>query len=116
MPIFCCCMYSFFNILHSDAPVFTKKTVGMSSLFVLAIFQESLHVLHANLIIPFIDMHNNRQMLFLHKPNSQVSVYLCLMTHFSSMEKVVATTGKGHMKILSWICYLLMIIISCFMA
>lgn len=57
----------------------------MSSSFVLAIFQESLHVLHANLIFPF--MHNNRQMLFLHKPNSQVSVYLGLMTHFSSMKK-----------------------------
>lgn len=87
----------------------------MSSLFVLAISQESLHVLQANLIFPFIDMHNNRQMFFvffLHKPNSQASVYLCLMTHFSSMKKVVATTGKGHMKILSWICYLLMIIIS----
>lgn len=52
----------FFNILHSDAPVFTKKTEGMSSLFVLAISQESLHVLQANLIFPFIDMHNNRQM------------------------------------------------------
>lgn len=78
MSIFCCRVYSFFNILHSDAPVFTKKTEGMSSLFVLAISQESLHVLQANLIFPFIDMHNNRQRLFfcinqIHRP-----VFICV--------------------------------------